>query len=251
MRCPFTRVIQKDGIIREIPCGKCEICKDNRRRDYTVRLNLAKKQFLNHYFITLTFNEDELPTDRDGCIRKFQLYMKRLRKNINSRGVFKYFCVLEKGEIGGRYHWHQILFTNLKFSKEELRNVILDNWHYGIVDVGYLQEGGITYVCKYLFKEDYKMLISRGLGFPDFDEKSLDNLVNGYNINGYHYTVNQSIVNKLSRTNRELFHYYQEKRAELFKKRLADIITGKEKEESVEESHNRYIRYVIDKYSKK
>lgn len=213
MKCPFTRVLMKDGLRREIPCGKCEVCLDNRRRDYTLRLNLAEKKYNSIYFITLTFNENELPFDRSECIRKFQLYMKRLRKSWPFNEKLKYFCVLERGDLNKRYHWHQILFSNCQATKEHILSILLDRWQYGIVDVGYLQPGGISYLTKYLFKDDYKMLISRGLGFPDFSspnsEQELERMVLGYHINGYQYTCGNSIKNKLNRESRLLFNLYR------------------------------------------
>lgn len=246
MKCPFMKRLRKDGTTRVVPCGKCEICKDNRRRDYTVRLNLAYQQHLSCFFITLTFAEENLPEDRENCIRLFQLYMKRLRKaGLLGKNV-KYFSVLERGDINKRYHWHQLLFFEIPKTKEEVLQIIVDAWQYGIVDVGYLQPGGISYLTKYLFKDDYKMLVSRGLGYPSLEESSIQELVRGYKINGYQYSKPQSIVNKISRSNRELFHYYQEFKEDYYNSKISPIRPLETREEAL----SRYQRYLDGKIAK-
>lgn len=250
MKCPFSKKIYKGGNLLVVPCGKCEICLDNRRRDYTVRLNKAYKDYISCYFVTLTFNDEQLPTDREGCIRKFQLYMKRLRKADKFKNKLKYFSVLERGDINKRFHWHQLLFVDSYICKEEVLKIITDYWQYGIVDVGYLKEGGISYLTKYLFKEDYKMLISRGLGFPEFTEKDIDKMVDGVHLNGFQYNTFNSSINKLRRTNRDLFHFYQDKKREKTMDYVQKIISGEIQEETPEESQKRYTKFMNDKNAK-
>lgn len=258
MKCPFTLIVK--GV--EVPCGKCEICIDNRRRGYNVRLNNAMKEYNNVFFCTLTFR-DELIADkklgfiepyinREQAIRCFQLFMKRFRKDkhfifkeeIQFQKLVKYFCVLEKGDLNKRLHWHMLLFTNLSIDENIMKQCILNSWQYGIVDVKIATSGSISYLTKYMFKQDYKMLISRGLGF------GLDNIeqyIRGsVNYNGFQYAVPSSVISKLRRDYRDFYDNYFKPNRE---KNLLKYQSQQEIE-TKEQAINRYQRYLLDKKSK-
>ena len=84
----------------DIPCGKCVGCLLDRSRDWATRCMLEAKDHEHNCFITLTYNDDHLPDKREmindltGEIsespfrtlqkRDFQLFMKRLRKQLCS-----------------------------------------------------------------------------------------------------------------------------------------------------------------------
>lgn len=243
MQCPFSRFINGNLCA----CGKCEVCKDNKRRGYVVRLQIARQFYINTYFITLTFNEERYNDNRDYMIRAFQLFMKRLRKQNKIGHEFKYFSVLERGELNHRFHWHMLLFTNLRCSKEEILQYILDAWQNGICDVGYLRDGGIPYVCKYLFKDEYKMLISRGLGFQDYSQPEvLDAMTKRLiHIDGFNYSIPESIKSKMRRSNRELYYgYFQEFKPEVEIDKKYQLLTDNERMQI-------YRQYLIDKEAQK
>ena len=45
----------------ELPCGKCASCQIQKRKDMSVRLAHEASQFENCCFITLTYDDDNLP----------------------------------------------------------------------------------------------------------------------------------------------------------------------------------------------
>lgn len=60
-------------------------------------------------FVTLTYDEDHLPSDGSLDREAFPLFMKRLRKSIEPAKV-RYFHCGEYGDSGGRPHYHALLF---------------------------------------------------------------------------------------------------------------------------------------------
>jgi hypothetical protein len=58
-------------------------------------------------FITLTFNDLHLPSNRSLDLVIFQKFMKRLRKKV---GLLKFFHCGEYGELEGRPHYHACIF---------------------------------------------------------------------------------------------------------------------------------------------
>ena len=45
----------------ELPCGKCEVCKKNKRKEMTVRLTNEIESHEDCCFITLTYKPEKLP----------------------------------------------------------------------------------------------------------------------------------------------------------------------------------------------
>ena len=43
------------------PCGKCKYCKENKRSQWSFRLQQELKKSGNSYFYTLTYNDLHLP----------------------------------------------------------------------------------------------------------------------------------------------------------------------------------------------
>ena len=95
-----------------VPCGKCLACRINRRREWTVRLLNEEIYSSSSFFVTLTYDNEHLPLDKNGnpcvCKRDVQLWLKRLRKKFGS-GI-RYFLNSEYGELG-RPHYHAIIFN--------------------------------------------------------------------------------------------------------------------------------------------
>lgn len=87
----------------EIPCGKCEACQLSNAKQWTDRCLMELQDHKSSYFITLTYNNENLPTvpivDKYGEIvqastlqkRDFQLFMKKLRSEIH-RECERYNC---------------------------------------------------------------------------------------------------------------------------------------------------------------
>lgn len=144
------------------PCGTCSACISRRASAWSFRLMQEEKYAYSAYFITLTYNDKNVPRTRNGFLeirkRDLQLFFKRLRKMQTSRrfckkkGIpyieqpLKYFAV---GEYGGklkRPHYHVILFNCSAELVEEA-------WKAGHVHYGYVSGASVGYTMKYMSKE--------------------------------------------------------------------------------------------------
>lgn len=150
------------------PCGKCYACRQNRVREWTIRLiheyttSFADKQI---YFITLTYNNENLK-DPSLDYRDFQLFMKRLRKFYKGDKI-KYMVVGEYGFKSYRKHFHAIIFGMTKVDENDIHNL----WDKGFVNVKKADFNACHYLLKYSFKQHFinnKDYLEMGLTPPFF-----------------------------------------------------------------------------------
>ena len=127
----------------QIPCGKCIACRLEAARQTAVRCIHEASMYERNSFITLTYRDDALPSNR-LLYRDFQLFIKRLREHTfnkmlkemypnetdekQRRNLFKNLSkdtrkqiydririsLLVTGEYGDetkRPHWHAIIFN--------------------------------------------------------------------------------------------------------------------------------------------
>lgn len=137
-----------------VPCGKCNYCLQTKRADWSFRLIQELKVADSAHFLTMTYNEDELPRSDSGIpsLNKehVQLFQKRLRE-VQRRAYpgstnLRYYTVGEYGTRTLRPHYHSILF-NLQ---GKLLPQITDIWSHGGVFVGDVTGASIHYVTKYV-----------------------------------------------------------------------------------------------------
>jgi hypothetical protein len=113
-------------------------------------------------FITLTYNNEHLPSDGSLNYEVFQLFMKRLRKKYG-KGIRFYMCG-EYGDKLGRPHFHACLFGHdfadkklwkTTDSKSKLyRSAELEKlWPYGFSSVGDVTFESAAYVARYIMKK--------------------------------------------------------------------------------------------------
>lgn len=100
-----------DEILFRVPCRKCLGCLSDRRRSWTERVSFESKQYKKNSFITLTYNEENLPPTL--LRRHYQLFMKRLRERCRASGrpSPRMFYRGEYGDRKGRPHFHAILLN--------------------------------------------------------------------------------------------------------------------------------------------
>lgn len=178
-------VILKSGIA--VPCGKCDICKSDRRNEWSIRLAMhLKYQDRMPMFVTLTYDNDHLPmVDECGeylhrrcwpswnsyveerCVNPSlyrmdvsYFFLKRYKRINNLKNdKFTYFGCGEYGDQFGRPHYHLLFFGDdelyrLYFEDEEkARQHVMEAWRMGNVHVGVAGYDGMHYVTKYCLKE--------------------------------------------------------------------------------------------------
>lgn len=92
----------------QIPCGKCIGCRLERARQWAVRCCYEASLHEQNCFITLTYNDFNLPANNSLVRADPQLFFKRLRKRLGF--PIRYFGCGEYGERLQRPHYHAILF---------------------------------------------------------------------------------------------------------------------------------------------
>jgi len=92
-----------------IACGQCIGCRLERSRIWAMRAVHEAKMYKRNCFITLTYNDENLPERGRLKYEDFVLFMKRLRKK-HGENIRFYMC----GEYGDldRPHYHAIIFNH-------------------------------------------------------------------------------------------------------------------------------------------
>lgn len=144
-----------------VPCGKCLDCKLNYSKDWAMRCVHEASRYSENSFVTLTFDEKNLPDSGDLSVRDVQLFMKRLRKKF---GPTRYFFAGEYGGKYGRPHYHGLLFgcaftDRVAFKVTESGETIYTSqileslWPFGFSSVGDVTFKSASYVARYCVKK--------------------------------------------------------------------------------------------------
>jgi hypothetical protein len=147
-----------------IPCGKCLSCKLDYAKEWALRLTHEASLHEKNCFITLTYNDENLPEDKSVHRSEVQNFLKRLRKAISPIRIKTFYCG-EYGDKNQRPHYH-ICIINYDFQdKEFLRtsksghilysSKLLDTlWHNkGFANIGDVTFESAGYVARYCLKK--------------------------------------------------------------------------------------------------
>lgn len=145
-----------------VPCGQCFECKQKQSREWAFRILLESKLYEKNCFVTLTYENENLPEDCGVHRRAVQLFMKRLRKSLEPHKI-RYFYCGEYGKKFGRPHYHCIIFDyfpdDAYFFKRDssgtdlFRSPSLEKlWPYGFSSVGLITFDSAYYCAKYMQK---------------------------------------------------------------------------------------------------
>lgn len=149
-----------------VPCGgshktvegkriKCLPCLINRQRMWTNRLLLESKCHEDACFITLTYDEENLPKDNSLNKKDYQNWLKRFRREIEPHRI-RYFIAGEYGEREKRPHYHGILFGIDPITAGGLdgcSGIINKTWGKGFTFVGDFTVESAQYVAGYVTKK--------------------------------------------------------------------------------------------------
>lgn len=162
---------------KEVPCGHCIGCRLDYSRQWADRCLLEMKQHKESYFVTLTYNDENLKLNEfvdesSGVVnsiatldkRDFQLFMKRLRKNYKLNNKLRFFAAGEYGDHSLRPHYHAIIFglhldDLILYSQNNLgqnlytSKFLEDTWQKGFVVVAPASWETCAYVARYMLKK--------------------------------------------------------------------------------------------------
>lgn len=175
-----------------VPCRHCIGCKLKETKEWALRIELESKQYEHNYFITLTYNDENLPmkeysinektgekyTPEDfsynwkGTLYKphTQQFLKSLRqyfkREFNHEGC-KFYLAGEYGTLGERPHYHLILLNtpelelkpigmNTKTGHPYYINERIEKiWGKGFITIGEVTWDSISYTAGYCQKKLY------------------------------------------------------------------------------------------------
>lgn len=150
----------KDSVL-SLPCGHCLSCRLNKGREWAVRCVLEASLYNSNYFVTLTYDDDHLPSSSLNARRDVQLFLRMLRRECP--GV-RYFGCCEKGSKTKRFHHHLILFNcdlndyrplhkNYKGGYIYSSKLVEKLWSKGNVCIGEVNYTTCGYVAQYAAKK--------------------------------------------------------------------------------------------------
>lgn len=152
----------------KVPCRKCYACRLNYSAEWATRIELECQKDDYNYFITLTYDDEHLPSDGDLHPEDMKRFINTLRKSFERKGIkdIKYFYCGEYGPTTGRCHFHMILMhcplDENKFHsphidsnfKEHFKHYDIEKWWgKGFVDVAKQEWSNAAYVARYCMKK--------------------------------------------------------------------------------------------------
>lgn len=144
-----------------IPCGQCIGCRLERSRQWAIRCVHEASLWRDNCFLTLTYDDNNIPEGGTLVLSDLQRFMKRLRKRYGA-GI-RFFACGEYGSNLERPHYHAVLF-NHDFSDKTLFRVKGDTrlyisdalselWPFGYSTIGDVTFESAAYVARYVLKK--------------------------------------------------------------------------------------------------
>lgn len=144
----------------QIPCGQCIGCRLEKSRQWAMRCVLEASLYEQNTFLTLTYNDANLPIDLSLKKRDLQLFMKRLRKRYGND--IRFYACGEYGDRSLRPHYHLILFNfyppdgdliRLRPMPLYISQSLLKLWPFGYHSFGMVTFDSAAYVARYCTKK--------------------------------------------------------------------------------------------------
>lgn len=157
-----------------VPCRQCIGCRIEYSKQWMERACLEAELYPKDecWFLTLTYDDDHLPSDGMISKKELQNFIKRLRRYSNQTGI-RYLACGEYGEQFGRPHYHLCVFglrlvdaqmiigKNGRPLTNELgdfyyqSDLINSCWSYGFVVVGKFTSKTAGYTARYVLKKQF------------------------------------------------------------------------------------------------
>jgi hypothetical protein len=144
-----------------VPCGKCLGCRTDQARDWAVRITHETVMNPPGYFLTLTYDDESIPSHGSLDPTHPQKWLKRLRRRLGAR-VSYYLCG-EYGETTDRPHYHAVLAGARFLDREEhtirhgvpvwTSELLSDTWGHGLCELTPVAFGNAMYVAGYVGKK--------------------------------------------------------------------------------------------------
>lgn len=135
-----------------LPCGQCIGCRQERSRQWAVRVMHEAALHPYNSFLTLTYSPEHLPYGDTLVKSDLQNFLKRLRKYHKVR----FYACGEYGPVNGRPHFHVCLFgyhfpDRVPFGSNFYRSAELESlWRLGNSSVGDVTFDSAGYTAGYI-----------------------------------------------------------------------------------------------------
>lgn len=175
---PYIATKKTSGEKVAVPCGKCLECRKQYQSEWSFRLSQEMKRTPYPAFVTLTYNDDYLPTiidPADGVEKsvviksELQRFFKRLRKNGGDyMKECRYFAVGEYGRKSARAHYHIVIIAPHIPNIAYLRDLVnrcwfdpVDGVQMGFTSTKFCTQKQVRYVTKYMNKLDQRAHVAK------------------------------------------------------------------------------------------
>lgn len=146
----------------KIPCGRCIGCRLERSRQWAVRCMHEAKSWEKNCFVTLTYNDDQVPQGNTLVRNDLQTFMRDLRYRYKPKKIRFYACG-EYGDQTSRPHYHLCLF-NHDFEDQKLwkdkngiqlftSEILQEIWPAGFSTISQLTFESAAYTARYVLKK--------------------------------------------------------------------------------------------------
>jgi hypothetical protein len=162
-----------------LPCRQCIGCRIEHSRQWAIRMTHEQQMHPDNCFLTLTYNDEHLPSDGSINLRHIQNFLKRFRKKFVPKNPYppysdarkkfqfkhgiRFFQCGEYGEQNSRPHYHVCVF-NFDFPDKVLfkhsnefpiysSEILSDLWGKGFCTIGELTFESAAYVARYVTKK--------------------------------------------------------------------------------------------------
>lgn len=156
---------RKTNSYHQVPCGHCVACLGQRRNSWTYRLSKERYGASYSFFLTLTYDNDNIPVkivdnkpyfvfrkkDVQDYLKRVRFIINKMNPNINLR----YYCVSEYGAKTHRPHYHMQLFVQNDNSLQYMKSItttLEKEWSFGFFSRKPTDDANIHYVTKYCIK---------------------------------------------------------------------------------------------------
>ena len=148
----------------ELKCGQCIGCRLDNSLSWAVRCihqaQTMTEENRQSFFLTLTYNDENLPPDGSCNYEHVKKFIKRLRK---AGHEFTYVAVQEYGALLSRPHYHLMIFgwepddiTMIgKSNGEDLftSDYLQKKWNKGFISIGECTVETAAYLARYCLKK--------------------------------------------------------------------------------------------------
>lgn len=146
-----------------IACGQCADCRLKKSVDWAIRCLHEAHLHDHNCFVTLTYDDANLPESGSLYKPHLQKFFKRLRKHFGSGADIRYYACGEYGDHTQRAHYHACIFgidfhDKIPFKRTGEHTLYVSEtlnkiWGHGHTSVGDITFETAAYTARYVMKK--------------------------------------------------------------------------------------------------